>query len=337
MIEIPIIRDAFDIYSRHYSSLGDYSATTIIDSPRRVALFKRYGESVDYTPESQAASLVGTAVHDKMEALLRMANVKYPSYLVERSVAHPVTVSTPKDLDIETGGISYKYKVPADKTWTKLLAGKFDILMDKKHLIDIKTCKTWKLIFDPDKEEWTKQLNIYGWLLRQRGVKVESLTVVAFYLDWIESQSIRNRAYPQAPICEYKIDMWPEEEQEAFIKDRMLKHCQTEDLSDEKLPKCTMKEMWQDPAEYAIFKNEKAKRAMSGGVCTNTDLHGAIAIAQKLPGVSANSYIEIRHEKRKRCDKFCAINKHCTQYQRWSGLTNDKGKNLERFHLGGVL
>jgi len=329
MIEIPIIRDAFDIYSRHYSSLGDYSATTIIDSPRRVALFKRYGEGVEYSPESQAASLVGTAVHDKMEELLKMANVKHPSYLVERSVAHPVTVSRP---DVQTkAGIL----LPRHKTWTKLLAGKFDILADKKDLIDIKTCKTWKLIFDPTKIEWTKQLNIYGWLLLQRGVTIRSLTVVAFYMDWIESQAIRNKAYPQEPIMEYKINMWDSMEQERFITGRLLMHCETEDMKDKDLPKCTMEEMWQNPEEYAIFKDQKAKRAMK--VCKNSNLHEAIETAQTLKGVSKNSYIDIRHEKRKRCEKFCAVNDHCNQYQSWKGQQDTKGKNTDKFELGGVM
>jgi hypothetical protein len=330
MIEIPIIRDAFDIYSRHYSSLGDYSATTIIDSPRRVALFKRYGETVDYTPESQAASLVGTAVHDKMESLLRMANVKHPSYLVERSVAHPVTVSTPGDGRAVEGGIL----LPKYQTWTRLLAGKFDILADKKDLIDIKTCKTWKLIFDPDKIEWTKQLNIYGWLLKQRGIAVRTLTVVAFYLDWIEANVLRQSGYPPEPIVAYEIDMWPTVEQENFITKRMLLHCQAEEMKDKDLPKCTQEEMWENKEEFAIMKDDKAKRAMK--VCKNTNLHGAIAEAQKLPKVSKNSFIEIRYQSRKRCDKFCAINNHCNQYKTYVA-NGGGGKRTDKFHLGGVI
>jgi hypothetical protein len=330
MIEIPIIRDAFDIYSRHYSSLGDYSATTIIDSPRRVALFKRYGESVDYTPESQAASLVGTAVHDKMEELLKMANVKHPSYLVERSVAHPVTVSTPDNAGTTEGGIL----IPKYRTWTKLVAGKFDVLADKKHLIDIKTCKTWKLIFDPEKIEWTKQLNIYAWLLRNRGINVETLTVVAFYLDWIESHKIGNRQYPEEPIMEYEIGLWDPMDQEKFVVDRLRKHCMAEDMKDDELPKCTMDETWEREPEFAIFKKAEAKRATK--VCKKTDLHGAIEVAQGMKGINKESYIEIRYQTRKRCEKYCAVNEHCDQYSDYvksGGLT----KRNEKFYLGGVL
>lgn len=329
MIDIQIIKDAFDIYSRHYSSLGDYSATTIIDSPRRVALFKRYGEGVEYTPESQAASLVGTAVHDKMEELLKMANVKHPSYLVERSVAHPVTVSRP-DVTTEAGIL-----LPRRKVWTRLLAGKFDILAEKKDLIDVKTCKTWKLIFDPDKVDWTKQLNIYCWLLLQRSIQVKTLTVVAFFMDWIASQALRSKTYPKEPIMEFKIPMWDSHEQERFITSRLLMHCEAEDTKDNDLPRCTMEEMWQNPEEYAIFKDQKAKRALK--VCKDSNLHDAITTAQTLKGVSKNSYIEIRHEKRKRCELFCAVNDKCNQYKSWIGQQDAKGKNTDKFELGGVM
>jgi hypothetical protein len=317
MIEIPIIRDAFDIYSRHYSSLGDYSATTIIDSPRRVALFKRYGEAVDYTPESQAASLVGTAVHDKMEELLKMANVKHPSYIVEGAVAHPVTIFYDEG-----------------QSESRLLGGKFDVLADKKHLIDIKTCKTWKLIFDPDKIEWTKQLNIYAWLLRNRGIEVETLTVVAFYLDWIESHTIGNRQYPEEPIIEYEIGLWSAQDQEDFVRQRMKAHIDAEEVEDNDLPQCTMAETWEREPEFAIFKKAEAKRATK--VCKNTDLHGTIEVAQSIKGINKESYIEVRYQTRKRCEKFCAINEYCNQYDTYvksGGLT----KRNEKFYLGGVL
>lgn len=314
MIEIDIIRDAFDIYSRHYSSLGDYSATTVIDSPRRVALFKRYGEQVEVTPESQAASLVGTAVHDKMEQLLTLANVKHPHYLVERSVVHPVNVG--------------------DGLHFRLLGGKFDILKDRKDLIDIKTCKTWKLIFDPHKTDWTKQLNIYRYLLEQRHVHVETLTVVAFYLDWIESQALRNKQYPQSPICEYAIDVWPFEETERFVLERMNMHYAAESMKDKELPKCSAEETWENAPEYAVFKNHDAKRAMK--CYKDCDLNHAISEATQRKGVSKDSYLEIRYQNRKRCDKYCSINGYCDQYQTY--VKNGGGeKRTDIFELGGVM
>ena len=186
MKHIKIIQDAFSIYGKQYRSLGDYSATSLISPPRLVQLGKRYGHKVEPTVESQIASLVGTGVHEKMESLLNLANVKNPDYMLERSVVHSFPVGM----------------------GSRLVSGKFDILREEKHLYDIKTAKTWKLIFDPDMVDWHEQQNIYAYLLHMRGIKVESLNILAFYLDWIESNAIRNKGYPQAPIVEYNLSLW---------------------------------------------------------------------------------------------------------------------------------
>lgn len=309
MIEIPIIRDAFDIYSRHYYSLGDYSATTIIDSPRRVRLFARYGGGLTYTPESQAASLVGTAVHEKVESLLQLANVKHPTYLVERGMAEAVEVYE---------GI------------TRLLGGKPDIVAPDEHsLIDIKTCKTWKIIFDPHHEEWTKQVNIYRWLLEQKGFEINNLTAVAFFLDWVESQKMKNHQYPPEPIVEYKIDLWPMKEAEEFIMTRMRMHVDCEDLADNELPPCTKDEMWETDTKFALMKDENAKRAMKV-FHDAKDITEAVAEAVKMPTVSKDSFIEIRHGERKRCNKFCAVNEYCNCYE-------GSEPRVDIFNLGGVL
>lgn len=309
MIEIPIIKSAFDIYAKHYHSLGDYSATTIIDSPRRVALFRRYGDNLTYTPESQAASLVGTAVHEKMEYLLRQANVLHPDYIVEKSMAIPWEMNDGKIL---------------------LLGGKPDVIIPNlKWLNDIKTCKVWKIIFDPDKEEWTKQTNIYRFMLLDKGIKIERITVVAFYLDWIESQSLKRHDYPKESIMEYEIDVWPIQETFEFICDRMQKHYECETIPDDELPPCTKKEMWEDDTKFALMKDQDAQKATKVFHDAKT-LEEAVSMASKMPKVSSDSFIEVRHGTRKRCNKFCAVNEHCNLYQ-------GKEKRVDIFHLGGVL
>jgi hypothetical protein len=329
MIEIQIIKDAFEIYGRQYSSLGDYSATSLIDAPRRVALHKRYGDTIKHTPESQAASIVGTGVHEKVERLLRAASVKEPDkYWVERQIAHPIVSEFP---EVQTGEGLLSVRLPKRKTEIRLLAGKFDIYMPKDKILgDIKTCKVWKLKFDPDKKDWTQQLNIYAWLLAQRGHEVKKIKVIAFFLDWIEANSIRDREYPKEPIMELDIDMWPLNQTTDFINDRMKYHIECESLEDDQLPKCTKEEMWQRDPEFAIFKDDKAKRAAK--VIREGELGDAITIAQTLKNIGMHSYIEIRHQSRKRCEKFCPINEYCSQWKAY------KGKQMnEKFELGGVL
>lgn len=314
---IKIIKDAFEVYTKQYRSLGDYSATSLIDPPRKVALTKRYGHLVKPTIESQIASLVGTAVHDKMESLLHLANVKNPDYLLERSVVHPFK--------------SY-YKNPNKedlmdiKEETRLVAGRFDILYKEKDLYDIKTIKTWKLIFDPDMIDWHEQQNIYAYLLRERGITIETLNIVAFYLDWIEANAVRDKRYPQSPIVQYQLKLWPFDQTAEFIQKRLDMHVAAEQEKDDDLPKCTQSEMWERPPEFAIMKNPKAKRATK--VIREGTFEDALRAARGLGGLGRDSFIECRHQVRKRCEKYCRVNEFCSQYKKYAAKKNgDNGLN----------
>jgi hypothetical protein len=317
MKHIQIISDAFEIYGKQYRSLGDYSATTLIDPPRKVALTKRYGHLVTPTVDSQAASLVGTAVHEKMERLLRLSNVKNPDYMLERSVVHPMGVT-------EADGVPN----------FRLLAGRFDILYKEKDMYDIKTAKTWKLVFNPDMKDWHEQQNIYAYLLRMRGIKVESLNILCFYLDWIESSALRDSKYPQAPIVQYELTKWPLEETQAFIEGRLNWHVTCESMPDTNLPECSGEEMWEREPEFAIKKTADAKRAMR--VVKKGTFEDAVTMARSLSGVGPESVIEARHGIRKRCENYCSVNEYCNQYKKYADKKSSTGLNTI-YPLGGLL
>jgi len=319
MNHIQIMQDAFAIYGRQYRSLGDYSATTLISPPRQVALTKRYGHLVEPSIDSQVASLLGTAVHEKMESLLHLANVKNPDYMLEKSVAHA--------FEVETGSDPHNYV-------TRLVAGKFDILKDEKHLYDIKTCKTWKLVFDPEMTDWHEQQNIYAYLLGKRGIQVESLNILAFYLDWMVGQSLRDKKYPQAPIVEYKLKLWDEDYTGEFIQHKLDEHVKCEDTEDDYLPYCSQEEMWARPSEFALMKNESAKRATK--VIRDGTFEDALRAARECRGLGSDSYLEVRHGIRKRCESYCSVNEYCNQYKMYAANKSSNGLN-EMFPLKEVL
>lgn len=314
MNHIQIIKDAFEIYGREYKSLGDYSATSLIDPPRKVQLTKRYGHLCKPPIESMIAALVGTAVHEKMEKLLRLANVKNPDYMLERSVIHPCHVG--------------------ENMETRLVAGRFDILYKERDLYDIKTAKTWKLIFDPDMIDWHQQQNIYAYLLKMRGIEIKTLNIVAFYLDWIEANAIRDRHYPQSPIVQYKLKLWDWVEISDFITQRLQMHVRAEDLKDEDLPECTMEERWERLPTYALMKNAKAKRATK--VIREGSFEDALRAARSTKGMGSDSFIEVRHSVRKRCEKYCKVNEYCNQYKEYIRKKNSQGLNTI-FPLSEVL
>lgn len=313
MDHIKIIKDAFDIYSRHYKSLGDYSATGLINPVRVVALGKRYGHLAKRSLKGQAASLIGTAVHEMMERLLRQANVINPDYLLERGLVHPFWIG---DNDF------------------RLVSGRFDILHDEKDIYDIKTTKCWHLVFDPDMVDWHQQQNIYAFLLKMRGVTVETLNIVAFYLDWIESKTLRDKKYPQSPVVEYQLELWTPQEQEDFIMHRLQMHVEAESTPDEELPVCTQEERWEEPPVFAIMKGPNAKRAAK--LIKNGTFEDALKAARGMGGLGNESFIEIRYENRKRCLKYCDVNEYCNVYQDYIKEVNN-GKQNEIIPLASVL
>jgi hypothetical protein len=315
MNHIQIIKDAFEIYGREYKSLGDYSATSLIDPPRKVQLTKRYGAVCKPTIESQIAAMIGTAVHEKMEKLLRLANVKNPDYMLERNVVHPFDCGR-EEIEI------------------RLVAGRFDILYKEEDLYDIKTVKTWKLIFDPDMKDWHEQQNIYAYLLRERGIEIKTLNIVAFYLDWIEANAIRDKNYPQSPIVQYKLKLWDWQETAMHMHNRLNMHVSAEHLKDEDLPECTLEERWERLPEYALMKNPKAKRATK--VIRKGTFEDALREARSTKGMGNDSFIEVRHSTRKRCEKYCKVKDYCSQYQEYARKKNSQGLNTI-FPLSEVL
>ena len=237
MKHIKVLMDALNQWSKRYKSYGDYSVTTLLNSPRQVHLQKRYGSQVIREPEQQVAAFIGTGVHSMFEESLRLQAILDPKYEIERTVF--------------------------DKIQNRLITGKFDILYDNKHLYDIKTCKVWKKVFDPDLVEWHQQLNMYAWMLRNRGLDIKSINVIAIYMDWQQQRAFRDDSYPNAPIIEYELKLWQDDYTEKYINGRIKLMVESETLTDEQLPFCSSEEMWQRASEttFAVMPKKEATRA----------------------------------------------------------------------------
>jgi hypothetical protein len=205
------------MYNQHYKSYGDYSVTGLIDTPRRVQLNKRYGEIAVPNPRYQVGSFIGTAVHELIEKYLRMKYSGDEKVELEKTVAHPFAIG--------------------DKI--RMITGRFDVLYDKKDLIDNKAVNVWALIFDRNMEKWHEQQNLYAYLLHLRGTDVETINIAAWYKDWKEGDAIRDKAYPQDQHQEYQLKLWPWDVTEELLMDRLNIHVACEELSDTDLPKCS--------------------------------------------------------------------------------------------------
>lgn len=280
MLHIKPMIDALNVHADHYVPLGDYSVTTILNPPRYVHLQRRYGKDKNLNYPAMLPSFIGTGVHAYVEDCLRKAG----GYALERRLFYNVLGRT--------------------------ISGQFDIF-DGAAIWDIKTAKTWKLIFDPEATEWTQQQNIYAHMLRAEGTPVDQLNIIAIYLDWIYDKNVRDQSYPDAPIQQYVLDLWEPEYTQRFLEERVGLMIKYEDTPDDDLPMCD--EVFEDPTVFACYKNVAAKRSSKN--CQS--LEEAVAYMKQTKGFGSGSYVEVRPQIRKRCERYCEVNHYCNKYKKY--------------------
>jgi len=255
------------------------SATQLINSPKIVALSRKFEDELEQDVSDMVWSIFGTAVHGVLE------HGKDENHIVEERL----------HAEIEGWKIS----------------GAVDLQIAGPDGIDIRDYKTvsvWSVM--NEKIEWEQQLNIYAWLVEKvKGVPVKSVGIVAIIRDWSRREAATKEGYPPAPIKEIPITLWPFEQRELFIKDRVHQHAvcefELETLGD--LPDCTPEEMWEKPTTWAV-KKEGGVRAKS----VHTTEEDAAASLEKL---GKGYKIEVRKGGRTRCESFCPVSNYCQQWR----------------------
>jgi hypothetical protein len=255
------------------------SVTQLLNSPKIVALTKKFEEEIEQDAADMVWSIFGSAVHNVLE------HGKDDNHIVEER-------------------IHKEYE-----GWH--ISGAIDLQVVNKAGIDVKDYKTttiWAVM--NEKVEWEVQLNIYAGLVEDvKKIPVTSVGIVAIIRDWNRRESTTREGYPEAPIKELPIRLWSKEERDAFISNRIALHsaCEFAIETDGGLPDCTPEEMWEKPTTYAIKKigNKRAFKVYA----TEKDALDAIE------DMESNYEIEVRKGERTRCENFCPVSAYCQQYR----------------------
>jgi hypothetical protein len=255
------------------------SVTQLLNSPKIVALTKKFEDDIEQDAADMVWSIFGSAVHNVLE------HGKDDNHIVEQR------------LHKEYEG------------WN--ISGAIDLQVVNKAGIDVKDYKTttiWAVM--NEKIEWEIQLNIYAGLVEDvKKIPVTSVGIVAIIRDWNRRESTTREGYPEAPIKELPIRLWSKEERDAFISNRIALHsaCEFALETDGELPDCTPEEMWEKPTVWAVRKIGN-KRAHS--------LYETEQLAiEALSDLGDKYEMEVRKGERTRCTNFCPVNTWCTQYQ----------------------
>ena len=260
-------------------SVEGLRVTTLIDSPRISQLRRQHSGQITEDVSDLVWRVLGTAIHEVFEKAASNA------YVSEERLSHTV------DDTLVSGAIDYQFESDGE--------------VDLK---DYKSTSTYKITLG-DHADWEKQLNVYAYLIRHaKGFTVRSAGVIAVLRDWRQAEVDRKPEYPQSSIVEVAIPLWSDEEQDAYVSERVRLHNMAELGAEfDDLPECSDAERWARPAKYAVIK-KGAKRALRVfDIQQDADAFAAEDAARS---------VEVRPATYTRCaNNYCRVAEFCTQWK----------------------
>lgn len=245
---------------------SDMTVTQLIKPPRIVELERRYKDELEVDVADRLWMLFGKAVHK----------------ILEEGDGEAVTEER---LYIERQG------------W--IISGAFDRLMVHEGLLQDYKVTTTYAIKDGRRDEWEAQLNLLAHLVREHGVAVTRLEVVAILRDWSKAGVERNHGYPKIAVQVLPLPVWSPERCEGYIDERIRLH----QAARVRLPECTPAERWATADQWAVKKvgRERAVRVLDSE-----------AEAMKLASDLGEGHsVERRGGRNVRCEGYCSVSLNC--------------------------
>lgn len=170
-----------------------------------------------------------------------------------------------------------------------------------------------------------KQLNIYAWMAKLSGMKVEHLQGDVYINGWVRYKALGSSAYPKAPYVKLQISIWDEKHAEHYIRERLKAHNtpairllkelgpanmlaiseaerQALDNLMNQIPICTDEERWAAKPKFAVMKEGQKK-----AVRVFEDYMDACMLSTTL----AKSRVEERKGGDIRCLFYCDVKRFC--------------------------
>lgn len=257
---------------------ANISVTELLNSPRIVQLKRKHWDDIETDASEMVWALFGSAVHNILE------HGKDSHHIVEERI------------------------FAEHEGWK--LSGAIDLQeVEEDGIIisDYKVTGAWSVM--NEKQDWHNQLNIYAWLVEKvKKQPVKKLQIIAIVRDWLARDTAKE-GYPSSPIATIDIPLWPMEQREEYINERIHLHSAAyfDSEIDGEMAECTAEEMWEKPEKFAV-KKEGGVRAKS--------LHDSRDEAE-LAMPSKGYFIEHRPGSRTRCESYCQVSAFCNQYQNY--------------------
>ena len=271
-----------DNYSRGKATI---SATGLLQPPRIRLLAQEHYDKLTIDVSDEIWKLLGQSVH----TILERANENNEDTITEQRMFAKVN------------------------DWT--VSGQTDSIDVKSNILkDYKITSVWSIVsaLQDGKTDWEQQLNIYAYLYKQTtGKTIDQLNIIAIARDWNKNQYLRSGGdYPPSPITVLNIDLWSDEEQEAFIKQRVSIHQEAEVdyLINDKLPLCTDEERWRRKDTYRVEKKGRKSAVRVLDTQEEADKY--------MEGHKDSKLLKVVEAKGEcvRCANYCDVAEFCNQY-----------------------
>ena len=276
-----------DSYSRGEGV--DRSVTGLLAPPRQAALKEIHGHEIVEDVSDRTYALYGQLVH----------------LLLERAGEQSRNAINEERLYAEVGGWTISGQTD---TLTLTEDQRSWIISDYKFVTAYKFKRSYsgELVIPEDYEQ---QLNMYAYLLRENGFKVDGLKIVAIYRDWSKLEAKRDKNYPQLGAETHDVTLWSEERAKAFMEERVRLHQNAEN----DLPECDDDERWAKKDSWALKTTRDSKRARKVFYGSH-----AQAVAWGLdPDNKVKRGFVLDHRKgaNVRCENYCVVSEWCEQFK----------------------
>lgn len=270
---------------------SDISVTDLIDSPRLVALRNAHADELEADASDLVYSLLGQAMHT----------------VLERAGITSGKGSTESRLYLTIDG------------WK--LSGQFDYIDEQSVLWDWKFVSTYEYVHGI-KSERERQLNCYAALASANGEQVTGLQIGFIFRDWSKYGAEQDSSYPRSMAVSQPIRLWPADEQQRYLHDRIKLHQSAElavssvhfdnldGFDHPDLVECTPEERWAKPEKWAVYKNAN-KRAQK--LFDSSESAEAFAAASRTTYPKAVFKVDYRPGESTRCLHYCQVLKWCSQ------------------------
>ncbi len=274
----------------HYDSHGDYSTTSIIDSPRVFYLTKRHRNEMVMEAMDNYYMMDGNSLHYLLE------QVQHPRAMVEERFLYTID--------------GFQVSMKADLLWPE------DVKKNIWTLYDYKKCWTWVGKLKTPKQEWLLQLNLLRLGFHERGLNVVAARIVAFFRNWsaLDANINSHGDYPQQPISVIPVPLYDLAKTKEYMSKRIALFESCKNLADGDLPECSVAERWGKDDYYAVVhcKDGVEGKAVSGGGYFRT-ADAADTFRKGCPSPNTKK-VQFRAGSNKRCDDYCTVRKWCSRF-----------------------